>query len=216
MGSEMCIRDRPMAAVLQAFQNGASVAFARGPAHGYSVHSTQISITFDPAEHLFPTTTPAALSSATRLAVQKALKENSKLSETAMMEPVMLVTIAVDEDSLGSVVHDISSARGGSVVSLGSDDSSTSSETSSVDVNRIYAPPDPFAGGHAAADIDAGTGGAKNIVARVPLKEMVGYLKHLRSLTGGRGTFTMVVDRFERMSGQRQKAVLNEMRGDYG
>jgi elongation factor G len=55
----------------------------------------------------------------------------------------------------------------------------------------------------------------RQIVARVPLKEMVGYLKHLRSLTGGRGTFTMVVDRFERMSGQRQKGVMNEMRGDY-
>ena len=57
--------------------------------------------------------------------------------------------------------------------------------------------------------------GTKHILARVPLKEMVGYLKHLRSLTAGRGTFTMVVDRFERMSGQRQRGVLSEMRGEY-
>lgn len=217
----------PLSAVLQAFQNGGSAAFARGPTHGYAVHSTQVSITFDPAEHLFPNTTSAALSSAARLAVQKALRESAKASETVLMEPVMLVTIGVDEASLGAVVHDLSSARGGNVASLGSADETSSSSSSSssslqIDVNRIYAPPDPFAGGHtAAAEAGMGMGGggasdAKQIVARVPLKEMVGYLRHLRSLTGGRGTFTMVVDRFERMGGQRQRAVLNEMRGDYG
>jgi elongation factor G len=37
---------------------------------------------------------------------------------------------------------------------------------------------------------------------------MVGYLKHLRSISGGRGTFVMSVDRFEKMSGQREKALL--------
>ncbi|KAK5127840.1 hypothetical protein LTR85_004957 [Meristemomyces frigidus] len=207
----------PMSTVLQAFQNGASASFARGPTHGYQVHSTQVTITFDPAQHLSPNSSPAALSSAARLAVQKALKASTQASETVMMEPVMLVTISVDEDSLGSVVHDISSARGGSVVSLGADDAAASSEQSAVDVSRIYAPPDPFAGGHAVASNSSGSAASmKQIVARVPLKEMVGYLKHLRSLTGGRGTFTMVVDRFEKMGAQRQKAVVNEMRGDYG
>lgn len=208
----------PLNAALLAFQNGASAALARGPTHGYAVHSTHVHISFDPAQHLHPTSTPAALASAARLAVQSALKESVKAGETVMMEPVMLVTISVDEGSLGAVVHDLSSARGGSVVSLGADDS-TSPEANTVDVGRIYAPPDPFAGGHHVAEAVGGgdaLGGAKQVVARVPLKEMVGYLKHLRSLTGGRGTFTMVVDRFERMSGQRQRAVVNEMRGGYG
>ncbi|KAK4898703.1 Ribosome-releasing factor 2, mitochondrial [Elasticomyces elasticus] len=206
----------PLNAVLQAFKNGAAAACARGPTHGYPIHSTHITLTFEPSKHLFPNTTLAALSSAARLAVQQALKASASASETILMEPVMLVTISVPEDSLGSIVHDISSARGGSVVSLSSDDS-TPTETG-VDVSRIYAPPDPFAGGHAEAGNGGGggLGETKQIVARVPLKEMVGYLKHLRSLTGGRGTFTMVVDRFERMGGQRQKVVLNGLRGDYG
>ena len=52
----------------------------------------------------------------------------------------------------------------------------------------------------------------RQIVARVPLKEMVGYLNHLRSLTGGRGTFVMTVDGFEKMGTQRQKEVLDAMR----
>ncbi|KAI7361632.1 hypothetical protein KC336_g21803 [Hortaea werneckii] len=164
-----------------------------------------------------------------------------------MMEPLMLVTIAVDEQSLGAVVHDLSSARGGAVVALGSSSSSSSVDDAgeesligsadrqdeglqqhrqpSVEVARIYAPPDPFAGGHETSSSSSGGGfssaggdddaGTKHILARVPLKEMVGYLKHLRSLTAGRGTFTMVVDRFERMSGQRQRGVLSEMRGEY-
>ncbi|KAK5728096.1 Ribosome-releasing factor 2, mitochondrial [Elasticomyces elasticus] len=206
----------PLPAVLQAFKNGAAAACARGPTHGYPIHSTHITLTFEPSKHLFPNTTLAALSSAARLAVQQALKTSASASSTILMEPVMLVTITVPEDSLGSIVHDISSARGGNVVSLSSDESSPS-ETG-VDVSRIYAPPDPFAGGHAEAGNggDGGLGETKQIVARVPLKEMVGYLKHLRSLTGGRGTFTMVVDRFERMGGQRQRVVLSGLRGDYG
>ncbi|KAK5695669.1 Ribosome-releasing factor 2, mitochondrial [Elasticomyces elasticus] len=206
----------PLPVVLQAFKNGAAAACARGPTHGYPIHSTQITLTFEPSKHLFPNTTLAALSSAARLAVQQALKASASASETVLMEPVMLVTISVPEDSLGSIVHDISSARGGNVVSLSSDDS-TPTETG-VDVSRIYAPPDPFAGGHTEAGDGGGSGmgETKQIVARVPLKEMVGYLKHLRSLTGGRGTFTMVVDRFERMGGQRQKVVLSGLRGDHG
>ncbi|CZT24096.1 related to elongation factor G [Ramularia collo-cygni] len=205
----------PIQVVVQALYNGVSAALARGPNHGYAVHSTRLDITFDPARHVFHNTTPAALSSAARLAVQKALKASSAMSETVMMEPVMLVTISVDEDSLGSVVHDISSARGGSVVSLGSDDEGVSDQQT-IDTRRIYAPPDPFAGGHTVNDSGMHQGSsARQIVARVPLKEMVGYLKHLRSLTGGRGTFTMVVDRFERMSGQRQRGVLSEMRGEF-
>jgi elongation factor G len=122
------------------------------------------------------------------------------------MEPVMNVVISCNEGTLGAIVHDLSSARGGHVMSLendGNDDSS--SDIPTIDVKRIYAPPDPFASG-GSADA-AGPGQQRQVTARVPLKEMVGYLKHLRSLTGGRGTFVMSVDKFERLSGPREKAV---------
>lgn len=133
----------------------------------------------------------------------------------------MNVAIAVDENSLGSVVHDISSARGGNVLSLdASEEQSLTLPANAngpvVDVNRIYAPPDPFhsSSGAGAAENQGGSG-MRTVTARVPLKEMVGYLKHLRSLTGGRGTFTMAVDRFEKMGSQRMKEVVKQMRGDY-
>ncbi|KAI7249642.1 hypothetical protein KC345_g11731, partial [Hortaea werneckii] len=241
----------PLPTVLHAFQTGVLAAFARGSGFGYPVHSVEVRLQFLPGQHLFPNSSPAAFSSAARQAVQAAMRDavhgtrgaegEGRGGGAVMMEPLMLVTIAVDEASLGAVVHDLSSARGGAVVALGSssaapheddgesftgaavdqEESGGSQHIPSIDVARIYAPPDPFAGGgHEISSSASSSGvgedaGTRQILARVPLKEMVGYLKHLRSLTAGRGTFTMVVDRFERMSGQRQRAVLGEMRGEY-
>jgi len=136
----------------------------------------------------------------------------------------MNVTISVDEKSLGAVVHDLSSARGGHILSLddadvistASDTKQTREELPLIDVRRVYAPLDPFeVAAEAGVELGMASNGnrARTITARVPLKEMVGYLKHLRSLTGGRATFVMSVDRFERMGGVREKQVLREMRG---
>lgn len=222
--------------LLTALSHGTSAALARGPTHLFPMHSTHITIDLDAATHLTPTTTPAALTNAARAAVRAALAASARLATPAMMEPVMLATVSVDETSLGAVVHDLSSARGGAVVSLDADADAeaeanpdttststpaTSTRLSTAQLSRIYAPRDPFQsddqtrlGADAAAHASASVNPQRQIRARVPLKEMVGYLKHLRSLTGGRGTFVMSVDRFERMSAQRMKAALGEMRGD--
>jgi elongation factor G len=126
----------------------------------------------------------------------------------------MLVTVYVNESSLGAVVQDLSSARGGQVLSLDSPDSPYSSAADSelrIDPNLIYTPPDPFASG--TGDMGSGLADSqRQIVARVPLKEMVGYLNHLRALTGGRGTFVMGVDGFEKMGRVRMKEVMDRMR----
>ncbi|KAH7061174.1 P-loop containing nucleoside triphosphate hydrolase protein [Macrophomina phaseolina] len=226
----------PWPTILHSLKTGASAALARGPTHRFPVYSTTVTITLDPSTHITPDTTPAALSGAARLAVVAALRNAASKSAdgNALMEPVMRVTIAVNESDLGAVVHDISSARGGSVLSLDTDTSITlaGNEASAVsphhaelredeplliDPNKIYAPPDPF--GSTGQVENGGSGGShdrqRQITARVPLKEMVGYLRHLRSLTKGRGTFVMSVDRFERVTGPRLRAVLGEMSGGY-
>ncbi|KAF3482489.1 elongation factor G [Arthroderma uncinatum] len=196
---------------------GGLAALARGPKYQFPLHSVDVTLTFNLEEHLFGNeTTTSAISAAARLATQAALKEVS--ASSALMEPVMNVTISVQESSLGSVVHDISSSRGGHVVSLDDDASSpstTSEESDAIDVSKIYAPRDPFgpASSSEGASLLATANQSRTITAKVPLKEMVGYLKHLRSITGGRGTFVMSVDRFEKMSSQREKAVLAELRG---
>jgi elongation factor G len=131
------------------------------------------------------------------------------------MEPVMNVTIFVNENSLGAVVQDISSSRGGQVLSLDGSESAMATATDEdvprIDPGLIYTPPDPFASG--TGEMGNGLGDSqRQIVARVPLKEMVGYLNQLRALTGGRGTFVMSVDGFEKMASQRQKEVLDALR----
>ena len=213
----------PLALALAALQSGALAALARGPAHALPLHSTRLTLTLDPAAHVRGSTTAAALSAAARLAARAALADSARAGAPALMEPVMLATIAVPDAALGAVAHDLAASRGAQVLSLdadGADEPAAAAANAAVDerrfsderLRRVYAPPDPFG----AADAGAGAESVRVrlVKARVPLKEMVGYLRQLRSLTGGRGTFVMSVDRFERMSAQRMKVVLAAMRGD--
>lgn len=207
-------------------ENGALSALSRGINYAFRLHNTHVILTLDPLKHIHSTeTTPAALSSAARLATKAALKATALAHGSAIMELVMNVTVSVDETSLGPVVNDISSSRGGHIMSLDDADvtsgpavNSTPDPLYRIDVGKVYAPPDPFGSsvsqsqGQQDVAVDDG-GRQRNITARVPLKEMVGYLKHLRSLTGGRGTFVMSADRFERVVGQREKVLLRELRG---
>ena len=203
-----------MSEVQSAYINGALAALARGPSHSFQVRGIKVVLSFDPAKHCFGgDTSYASLTSAARLATIAAMKDVSSAGGSALMEPVMNVDISADDDSIGSVIQDISSTRGGQIVSLGDNEEAEAEQaaTRQIDVTKIYAPKDPFEFGTSVEDQHINK--PRTIKAKVPLKEMVGYLKHLRSMTGGRGTFTMSVDRFERMSGQREKALIAELRG---
>jgi len=211
----------PLPTICAALKTGTTAALSRGPTHRLPLHSTHINITFDPAAHITSTTTPAALSSAARLATRAALKASASRADTILLEPVMLATITVPEDALGGVVHDLSAARGAQVLSLDADnpmaednEDVAQKRLSEEQLRRVYVPKDPFGKREGVEEVGS-VSQQRQIRARVPLKEMVGYLKHLRSLTGGRGTFVMSVDRFERMSSQRMKVALAEMRGSY-
>ncbi|KAL1796396.1 hypothetical protein ACET3X_004936 [Alternaria dauci] len=211
--------------ILHSLQAGANAALARGPFNGFPVANTRVTLTLDAKSHLFPETSPTAISMAARAAVSTSLRRACDAAPATLMEPVMNVTIFVNENNMGAVVQDLSSSRGGQILSLdGSDElmSSTLTTTTTttngdeealpcIDPALIYTPPDPFASG--TGEVGSGLSDSqRQIVARVPLKEMVGYLNQLRALTGGRGTFVMSVDGFEKMGTQRQKEVLDAMR----
>ncbi|KAK5944875.1 Ribosome-releasing factor 2, mitochondrial [Knufia obscura] len=202
--------------VQSAFTNGALAALARGPAFSYPMRNVKVALTIDPAQHIFGSETSyASLTAAARLATISAFREVHSAGGSALMEPVMNVNIAVDDASMGSIIQDISSSRGGQIVALGDNEEAEAEEQNSardIDVAKIYAPKDPFEFG-TSSSIGQQINKPRTVKAKVPLKEMVGYLKHLRSMTGGRGTFTMSVDRFERMTGQREKALVAELRG---
>ena len=206
-----------------AVKNGALAALSRGINYAFQLHNTHVLITLDPRNHIFGTeTTPQALSSAARLATKAALKATALKHGSALMELVMNVTVSVDEASLGAVVNDLSSSRGGHIMSLDDADvtsgptvNSTNEDLPRIDISKVYAPPDPFGSSSQTQQLGIAPDNSRqrNITARVPLKEMVGYLKHLRSLTGGRGTFVMSADKFKRVVGQREKVLLKELKG---
>lgn len=200
--------------VLHSIQAGALAALARGPFNGFPVANVRITVDLDAQANLFSESTPTAISMATRAAVNNRLRHSCNVAPASLLEPVMMVTVYVNESSLGAVVQDLSSSRGGQVLSLdGADAASTlasDEDLPRIDPNLIYTPPDPFASG--SGDVGSGLADSqRQIIARVPLKEMVGYLNQLRALTGGRGTFVMSVDGFEKMGSQRQKEVLDAM-----
>ncbi|KAI5811282.1 P-loop containing nucleoside triphosphate hydrolase protein [Peziza echinospora] len=202
--------------------SGAIAALSRGPALGFPCHSTHVHLVLDPNTDIpggSTESTPPAFASATRLSVVAALKAAVEAQTSALMEPLMDVAISIPESELGHVVGDISGARGGNVYSLDDDPSDSSAPVGmklKIDQRKIYAPPDYNSsdrGGGGDGDGDgSGTGQRPRTVrAKVPLKEMVGYLRHLRSLTKGRGSFVMGVDRFERMAAQRARSVFADM-----
>lgn len=209
----------PLHVLQTSLRNGVLSALSRGPNYAFSLHSTDVILTFDPSTYdLHNNTTAASLSSAARAATKRAIRSTALENGTSLMELVMLVTVSgLDESNLGSVVNDLSGNRGGSVVGLddasGPQESPASMASSNIDLNRVYAPRDPFGKMDSGSTGGRGSGGQRSISARVPLKEMVGYLKHLRSLTGGRGTFVMAPERFERVVGMREKVLLKKLRG---
>ncbi|KAI4128874.1 MAG: hypothetical protein LQ338_002503 [Usnochroma carphineum] len=203
-----------------ALKNGAIGALVRGVNYPFPYHNVHTTVTVDPRSQLFKTeSTPAALSTAAREATKAALKHAAK-EGTAILEHVMNVTVSTDEASLGAVVKDLNSERGGHVVSLDDADATTSGvreDLPVIDLRKVYAPRDPFDGGMTFADQEQAvmnnSSRQRTIKARVPLREMMGYLKHLRSITAGRGSFVMSADRFERVVGQREKMLQKELRG---
>ena len=209
--------------VLSAIRNGALAALARGPTLGYPVSGAKVCLTFDLATHQFGSLTSiSSISGAARKATRAALEASAKNSPPCLLEPVMRVVVNVDESALGPVARDLETSRHGVIESLGEFESTSDASLSGVDLisvinlQRVYAPPDPFES--QTADSFSSTPqtihGSRAIIAKVPLKEMVGYLKHLRSLTAGRGSFTMEIDGFARMNKQRENLVLKELRGD--
>ena len=214
----------PPLLLFHALQTGALAALSRGPQHRFPVHGAEVLITVRPGkDQLGSSSTPAIISLAAREAVKAALQASNKTVPTALMEPIMNVKIMLDQGSLGAVVRDISSSRGGQIVSLDevgeNTENQASARSSGPDLRKIYSPPDPFESSTTSSvdNLTAGSPGSadRSITARVPLREMIGYLKFLRSLTKGRGTFIMSMGRFERMSPQREKVLIKHLRGAF-
>jgi elongation factor G len=192
--------------ILEAVRVGVRAALQTGSTFQLPFHSVHVQVS---SLLVFENQTSyQSIVSAARLASQEVLKIATTVQESVLMEPFMKVLVTVDEQDVGRVVSDMTSARGGMILSM---DSGLGTSGMAIDTpeSQIYAPPDlTFQHNSKVVGKTLAT-----IVARVPLKEMVGYSRTLRSLTQGRGTFVMSLEGFERMTGERASSIRKELTG---
>ncbi|KAI0161607.1 P-loop containing nucleoside triphosphate hydrolase protein [Hypoxylon sp. FL1284] len=193
--------------VRQQLTNGVISALARGPRRNSPMHNCLVTVTYDAATDSFGPTTGAHLVGAANIAVRSALKEAYQQGTIAILEPVMRITIVCPEVAAGAVQHDLQSARGGLVLEVKDMQETTAREGGPIDASDIYAPPDPYEFQTTLRETLKGRLRMLEITARVPFVEMLDYDTHLRSKTQGRHTLMMALDTFERVTGQREKAL---------
>lgn len=147
----------------------------------------------------------------TRECINEALQSLDSEKDYAVLEPIMKIQVFTSNESIGRVTHDLTSARKAEIFSI--DDENTSEISSQShdflkEAENQYVPYDPTMG---SADIGAKDRGGKVITALAPLKEMIGYLSRLRSLTKGRGTFLMEYHGLRRVTKDRLQTIREEI-----
>ncbi|BFZ57500.1 Ribosome-releasing factor 2, mitochondrial [Savitreella phatthalungensis] len=199
-----------------AIRSAVAAALSRGPAYGYPMHNTAVSVSVLSDTYQLGTTL-GLLASGARALTSKIVGEMASQQQVVLLEPIMNVHVtARGQRDLGLVMNDLTGQRGGQILSLADDaDPDTGSSEDVIDLATVYIPRDPDQAATSSLTSD-GTNGhnadaaqqTTTIHARVPLQEMIGYSRALRSLTKGRGAFVMQVDRFDRMPRDRVQRAL--------
>ncbi|TIA90709.1 hypothetical protein E3P99_01441 [Wallemia hederae] len=176
----------------EAVKSGVLAGTARGPIQGHPVRGMEISVNdvrlLDKEQ-----SPPSALTAAVSLAVIKAVRE----CPTTVIEPLMDVHVVAHESDVGRIISDITSVRGGVMMSMEEDMHENSSEGESS--AAVYIPPAVEA---STRSFEGGEKGARMLVhAQVPLGNMIAYSSTLNALSGGSGTFSMKVCGWKETSG---------------
>ncbi|KAH7030915.1 P-loop containing nucleoside triphosphate hydrolase protein [Microdochium trichocladiopsis] len=190
--------------IRQQLTNGAIAALTRGPRRSSPMHQCLVTVTFDTSTDYFGPA-PGHTASAASKAVRLALKDAHDKGHIGIMEPVMKTTISCPDAAAEAVQHDLHSARGGHVLEVRDLADDSMREGSDVFLSDIYAPPDPYEFQTTLRDTQRGRMRMLQIVAKVPLAEMLDYDGVLRSKTKGRHTLTMELESFEKVTGAREK-----------
>jgi len=195
--------------------NGAIAALARGPRRGSPLYRCLVTVAYDGETDFFGTTSGAHLSGAARQAVKAALATAQKQNAIRILEPMMRVGIVCPESAASAIQHDLHSARGGLVLEMRDLQDTTSASAvyggvdgSEIRLEDIYAPPDSYEFQKSLRETRKGRLRMLQITAKVPLAEVLEYDGILRSKTSGHHTLTMALDTFEKVTGQREKALL--------
>lgn len=185
-------------------QNGAIAALYRGPRKGYPMHGCKIEIVWDREKDFFGPASPSHYQQTSYHVVRNALRNAGDRETIGLLEPVMKVDLVCPEAVASQVRHDLSSRHGGRVLETEDINRGASGE-GEIDLEQVYAPPDPYETRASLRDDKKGTTRMLKLKAKVPLKDMLNYDQHLRSMTEGRHSIQMELDTFERVTGSREK-----------
>lgn len=190
-------------AILQGCKAGLQIG---GPVLGLPLHSTVVIVKSWKFPVELNTHGPVDLSSASRRAVGGFVTENAKLF--GLLEPLMETRVYVDSNTVGEVSHDLSQ-RCQAVITSVEDESTQNVDAlawASEEAEKMYLPPDyTLSSGDSRLDLK----NRKTVVAETPLREMLGYLSRLRSITQGSGSFDMTFIRMARVNPTRMSAIIN-------
>lgn len=111
----------------------------------------------------------------------KCMRELFQKSNKKLLEPFMRAEIEVPEHCLGDILSNLSGQKGGKIISI-------------KNVKQKFTD-----------DIDS----EKRIIScLVPLSQIIGYSKYLRSVTKGEGKFIMSFSHFKALQPEKQKEIL--------
>ncbi|KAL6057392.1 Ribosome-releasing factor 2, mitochondrial [Balamuthia mandrillaris] len=159
-------------ALIRGLEQGVRTALQSSTLFGFPVEDVHVTLrTCD----LSPESTEAGL----RACAHSVTRQLIGKAEPRLLEPVMKVSITVDEEHAGPLLSDLTGQRRGVVRMMESDLR-----------NKI-------------------------ITAELPLKEMVGYSTQFRSLTRGKGSFTMEFLRYGDLMPTQHTKLLQELRGGF-
>jgi elongation factor G len=192
----------PYQQLMNALISGTISSIQRGPIMKLPLNSTLINVESIEFPDDFNNTT--TLINLTRQVFVELLQDESRFN---VMEPVMQVSVDVSPEDIGSVIQDLTSARKGVINSIDEDVEGESLIEYRDLSESQYLPYDPTLEFLKLRDNFTGN---QTINAIVPLKEMIGYLPKLRSLTQGRATYHMEFKGMEQVSSDRLHEIMNE------
>jgi len=152
---------------IPAVEKGVREALHEGIIAGYEIVDVRVRL-YDGSHHSVDSSEMAF-----KIAASMGFKTALANAKPVLLEPIMVLEIAVPDDSMGDVIGDLNSRRG-KVLGV-----------------------DPKVG-------------SQVIRALVPMAEVLRYSPDLRSMTSGRGAFTMEFDHYEELPAHLAEKVIKE------
>jgi len=153
---------------------------------------------------------PSIAASASAVLLRKRIRD---VGMGPVMEPYIRIKVTMNEDSLGTVVRDLTE-NGGEVSELGADGNITAdADLGPHTQDGVYIPPDAVSTSSTSylTTSSAAPRLKRTICALAPLSRMLDYSSRLRALSGGHGLFEMASAGFRVVSTPRKLEILKEI-----